>query len=107
MTTDTKPINFDLDQIYSVEEFMALEEPEGFELELWEGKVKMSPTPGDDHGSIANLLGTFLTMHVMLNNKLGKVWTNSRFVIFRDSGTGKETALGPDVAFIAHPNVPS
>jgi Uma2 family endonuclease len=106
MTTETKPATLDLDRIYTVEEFMALEEPEGFELELWEGKIRMSPTPGDDHGSVTSWLVTYLTIYTMMTNQMGKVWDNARFVISRDPATGKETTLGPDVAFIAHPNVP-
>ncbi len=104
MTTETIPI--DLTKSYTVAEFMALPDIEGYKLELWEGTIRMTPPPGDEHGSIANLLGTYMTMYAMFSNKLGKVWTNSRFVIYHDPATNKETSLGPDIAYIAHPNVP-
>ncbi len=96
----------DLTKTYSLAEFMSLDEPEGFELELWEGQVKMSPSPGDEHGSVCSLLSAYLVTHAVWVNQLGKVWDNARFVIYRDPLTGKETALAPDVGFIAHPNVP-
>ncbi len=97
----------DLTRTYTVKEFMALPEPKDCELELWEGKVKMTPPPGSKHGKVSTWLITYLTNYAMITNQLGQVWDNTRFVIYRDPDTSQETVLAPDVAFIAHPNVPS
>jgi len=100
MTTQINLI--DLSQTYSLQEYEALPD-DGNIYALLEGKLLLSPPPGDEHGSVANLLATFLTVHVRAK-RLGKVWSNSRFVIERKEN--KDTELAPDVAFIAHPDVP-
>ncbi len=105
MTTETIPI--DLTKSYTVAEFMALPDIEGYNLELWEGMIRMTPPPSDGHGRVANWICTYLTNYTMLNNQLGQVWDNGGFVILRDPTTQKETVLAPDAAYIAHPNVPA
>ena len=107
MTAETKPTTLDLDRSYTVEEFMALEEPEGFELELWEGKIRMSPSPGSKHGKVSAWMINYLMNYAMVTKQLGQVWDNTSFVISRDPVTNKETVLAPDVGYIAHPNVPA
>jgi Uma2 family endonuclease len=92
----------DMSRVYTLEEYEALPD-DGNIYELLEGKLIMSPPPGDDHGSISNLLGTLLTNYVRAN-KLGKVWQNSRFLIERKSP--RDTEFAPDVGFITHPHVP-
>src|SRR5437764_737155 len=99
MTTRT----IDLNRTYTLEEYEALP-GDGNIYQLLEGKLIMTTPPGDELGSVANLLGTFLTVYVRAN-RLGKVWFNSRFVIERKAGA-KDTELAPDIAFIAYPNVP-
>ena len=93
----------DLNRTYMIEEYENLPD-DGRLYELLEGRLIMTPPPGDEHGSVANLLGFFLTAHVRAN-KLGKVWSNGRFVI-EYNPQGKDTELAPDIAFIAFPAVP-
>jgi Uma2 family endonuclease len=92
----------DRTRTYSIEEYETLPD-DGNIYELLEGKLILRPSGGDEHGSVAANLGTFLTVHVRAC-MLGKVWSNARFVIERKNN--KDTELAPDVGFIAHPDVP-
>jgi Uma2 family endonuclease len=95
----------DPNRIYTIEEYLELPD-DGNIYELLEGKLIVSPQPGDDHSSVAHLLSTYLGMYNLTFN-VGKFWNNGRFVIERgNKPDGKDTELAPDVGFIAHPHVP-
>jgi len=69
---------------------------DGGRYELVAGELRtMSPT-GWEHGGLAAIFTTYLTMHV-LHEKLGRVLTGEPGFVL---ATGPDTVLAPDVAFV-------
>lgn len=100
MTLQTQILaSFDQQRIYSVAEFMQLEFAGVENSELLDGRISLTPPPGDEHGRVADEIRHHLSLFDP-KRQLGRVWMNSRFQL------NDKTALAPDLAFVLAARVP-
>jgi Uma2 family endonuclease len=88
----------DLNRIYTSQEFAQLPD-DGKAYELINGKLIMTPPPGDDHGRI----GTKLLKAILFfdpEEKLGQVWFTTGFEL------DESNTPAPDMAFVVASRVP-
>ena len=88
-------------QLITAEEFLNMPD-DGFRYELIKGELKkMSPPPGEVHGSVAMKFGWRLAQHVE-TNELGKVYAaETGFLIEKDP----DTVRAPDCAFVSRKKI--
>ena len=76
-------------------------QPPDKHTELVRGVMVVREPPGCRHGDIAVNL-TVLLGHFVRTHKLGRVWSETGFVLF----TNPDTVRGPDVSFVRQERVP-
>jgi Uma2 family endonuclease len=85
-----------LKRLYTIEEFMALEEPDnGSRLELVDGEIEVMPPGGEFHSDVEGNIQDYLRRFVK-ERGLGKVYTSDAGFILRP-----KTVRAPDTAFIS------
>jgi Uma2 family endonuclease len=89
------------DHRFSLEEYAALQEPEGVRSELVRGRLVREPGPGSRHGFVQAELARWIGDHVR-EGRVGFVVTGSGVVLSRDP----PTVRGPDVAYYSTDRVP-
>jgi Uma2 family endonuclease len=86
--------------LLTAEEFEKLPEPNGYRLELVQGRLVREPMPGEMHGWVTTKLAHRLHDFVE-RNKLGRVLTNVGVITYRSP----DNVRGPDLAFISNARI--
>ncbi|MGD9636981.1 MAG: Uma2 family endonuclease [Pirellulales bacterium] len=69
--------------------------------ELDDGRLIVTPPPGNEHGLVQGEFAAELVTHVR-NNGLGRVWIETGVVLWRNP----DRCIGPDLCFIAQHRLP-
>ena len=93
-----QPIDFN--HLYTLAEFESLNFPDDDNIyELLNGQIIMAPPPGDDYGTIAQIINRSLILFDP-DERLGKIWQTTDFKLAADFSPA------PDLAFIRADRVP-